>query len=81
MIAHLHDVCQAHGLELHLAILGPTGHRARSEAIWPDGSLRLRVLSAGDVVIGRCQSDPGLESVDELAEQCLEGLRRKGLPV
>lgn len=81
MIAHLHDVCLAHGLQLHLTLLGPTGHRARGEPMWPHGSLSVKVLAAGDVVIGRCQSDPGLESVDELADQVLEGLRRKGLPL
>lgn len=81
MIAHLHDVCQAHGLRLHLALLGPTGHRARGDPMWPHGSLSLRVLAGDDVVIGRCQSDPGLESVDQLADQVIDGLRRKGLPV
>lgn len=81
MIAHLHDVCRAHGLTLRLALLGPTGHRARSEPVWPEGSLSVRVYVDEDVVVGRCQSDPGRESVDELADQCLDLLRRKGLPV
>lgn len=77
----LHHVCASHtGLRLVLVLLDPTARRARREPIYPHGSLAMRVLiNDGDSVIGRCQSEPGLETVDELAYACLELLRRKGV--
>lgn len=79
-LEQLHVVCRRHSLRLHLCLLDATGHRVRREPIHPDGSLALRVLvGEGEVAVGRCQSDPGREPLDELAAGCLELLRRKGV--
>lgn len=76
----LHALCRRRGFKLGLLLIGPTGHRARSEPLYPHGSLSVRVLIGdSDVAAGRCQSDPGLEHIDELAAGCLEVLRRKGV--
>lgn len=79
-LEELHHLCRRHRLRLGLHLLGPTGHRAGSEPIFPQGSLAIRVLvDGGDAAVGRCQSDPGRETIDELARSCLALLERKGL--
>lgn len=77
----LHQLCRSRSdLRLILVLIDPTNHRARRERIWPHGSLALRVvIGDGDSIVGRCQSEPGRETVDELAAGCLDTLRRKGL--
>lgn len=46
----------------------------------PAGSFRLRVLDRdGDTIAGRVQSQPGRESLDELAAGCAATLVRKGV--
>lgn len=76
----LHHACKREGFTIALDLVGPTGHRARDEECWDWASLRLRVLTVnGDVVAGRCQSDPGLEGVDQLADGVAHTLRQRGL--
>jgi hypothetical protein len=44
------------------------------------GFLRVRVLDrAGQVLAGRCQSEPGLEHTEALADGVLEVLAKHGL--
>jgi len=76
----LATICERRGLAVRIDLIGPTGHNARSEPIAPHGSLRVRVITLQDeVVLGRCQSDPGKESIDELSELCVIGLAARGV--
>ena len=79
-LVELHDACKREGLHLALDLIGPTGHRARDQEVAGYYTLRLRaLLPTGDVVAGRCQSEPGREPVDELATGVVNTLRAKGL--
>lgn len=78
-LEQLHHVCRRHGLRLALHILEPTGHKARDYEIHPYGSLAIRIVHPEKgVAVGRCQSDPGRESIEELARSCIELLERRG---
>lgn len=44
------------------------------------GSLQLRVLTRErELIGGRIQSEPGRETLDQLAAGCIETLRKKGV--
>lgn len=78
-LEQLHLLCRRHGLRLGLHILEPTGHRARDYEIHPHGSLAIRILDRDNgVAVGRCQTQPGRESLDELAASCIALLDRRG---
>lgn len=72
-------LCKSRGWKLALEVVDATGHTVRS---WEGASaafLRVRVLDRdGDVLAGRCQTEPGLESTSDLAGGALEVLRKRG---
>lgn len=79
--SELAAVCRRRRMRLVLELIGPTGHPQRGDDVGP-AYLRVRVLTYdGDVLAGRCQSDPGRESVDELAAGVHETLQRRGVPL
>ncbi len=78
--AELAAVCKRRRLKLVLELIGPTGYLQRDD-VGP-AFLRARVLTYdGDVLAGRCQSEPGRESLDELAAGVHATLMKRGVPL
>lgn len=72
--------CRRRRLKIVLELVDHAVRPARDfEGVW---SLRVRIFDRdGHVLVGRCQGDPGVETLDDLATSCAEILRRRGAPI
>ncbi len=79
-LGDLDTLCRRRGWRLVLEVVDPTGHVIRA---WPGAAgafLRVRVFDVdGEVIAGRCQSEPGLERPESLAGGVLDVLRKRGV--
>jgi hypothetical protein len=73
----LTELCARRRYSLRLGLVDATNRDAGPIPVHPDGAFRLRVFAGDDVLAGRLQSEPGRESLDQLAAGCLHTLRNQ----